>query len=86
MNTDTSAAAHEAIAPHAAAMRLKVLTHIREVDGATCDEIEIALGMKHQTASARLTELVKSGHAYKTICRRPTRSGCSARVIAAVTQ
>ena len=40
-------------------MQAEVLSHVRSVpEGATCDEIEIALGLKHQTASARLRDLM----------------------------
>lgn len=31
------------------------------IRGATCDEIEVALGLSHQSASARCRELKKSG-------------------------
>ena len=48
--------------------------------GITCEEIELKTGMKHQTASARITELRKMNLIVDTWIRRPTTSGCSARV------
>lgn len=59
--------------------------------GATCDEIEVGLGLRHQTASARCRELVLMGHLVKhndprteKPFRRPTRSGRVADVLFAV--
>jgi len=46
--------------------------------GMTCEELEDALGMKHQTCSARITELKKSGHLVVS-GRRKNRGGSSAR-------
>lgn len=43
--------------------------------GATDDEIERALRMRHQTASARRRELVKDGLIMASGRKRPTRSG-----------
>jgi hypothetical protein len=44
-----------------------------------CEAVEELLGMKHQTASARLSELLRDGRV--TVCgRTKTRSGSSARV------
>jgi len=48
--------------------------------GATDDEIELSLRLRHQTASARRRELELSGHIVKTGRKRPTRSGRSAGV------
>lgn len=48
--------------------------------GATCDEVEADLHLIHQTASARIRELVLMGRLYDTGRRRPTRSGRQARV------
>jgi hypothetical protein len=47
--------------PKAGTLRALVLVHIRDAGGATCSEVEDALGLKHQTASARIWEL-KGGH------------------------
>lgn len=43
-------------------------------NGIICDEIEVALGLSHQTASARIRELEMSGWLTKTDERRHTRS------------
>lgn len=48
--------------------------------GATCDEVEIELQLRHQTASARLRELVLAGAIEDTGRRRDTRSHRKARV------
>jgi hypothetical protein len=48
--------------------------------GITCDEIEEQLGMRHQTASARIRELELSSDLIKTDRKRPTRSGRGAFV------
>jgi predicted ArsR family transcriptional regulator len=55
---------------------LKLLKH----GDATCDEVELALRMRHQTASARFTEMHKSGFVEYNGKTRPTRSGRSAHV------
>lgn len=49
-------------------------------DGMTCDEIEISLDMRHQTASARIRDLVLDNLIFDTHLRRKTRSGHTARV------
>lgn len=48
--------------------------------GMTDDEVEVALDMRHQTASARRRELVKAGRVRDTGRRRNTRSGRPATV------
>lgn len=63
-------------------LRAKVfaLIDMRGERGATCDEIEMALDLRHQTASARVRELVLGGLIFDTGKRRITRSGRGARV------
>ena len=58
--------------------RLAIMAHLETVEDATCDEVEVALGMKHQTCSARFSEMKKDGEIYPTE-RRKTRSGCTAQ-------
>ena len=58
--------------------RARILAHLATVPDATCDEVEIALGIGHQTASARFSELKATGEIQPTE-RRRTRSGCTAR-------
>lgn len=48
--------------------------------GFTCYEAEKYTGMPHQTASARISELKKSGHIIPTDRRRETGTGSMARV------
>ena len=55
-------------------------------EGATCDEIESVLGLAHQTASARCSELLKDGRLVRKYLgrvkvRRLTRRGCWAAVL-----
>jgi hypothetical protein len=73
--SDTSEAAAASI--DAASMRDHAwrLLRRRGDDGLTSDELEIITGWLHQSASARLRELVLLGHAYDSSIRRPTRSG-----------
>jgi predicted ArsR family transcriptional regulator len=77
---DTSEEAAESMVGSAAAIRARVFQFVVAHDGATCDEVEVALKLKHQTASARLWELEGRGLLVKTMERRLTRSGRSARV------
>jgi hypothetical protein len=52
--------------------------------GATCDEAELALGLAHQTCSARFNQLrVELGKIRDSGERRPTRSGRKAAVYVA---
>jgi hypothetical protein len=64
------------------ALRAKIFAviDVRGEYGATCDEIEVALSMRHQTASARVRELALGALIFDTGQRRSTRSGRGARV------
>ena len=83
--SDTSQSAAESLSDETVAnMRGKVLAFVKEsMIGATCDEVEVALCMRHQTASARLRELVLDGKLQDTGERRLTRSCRPARVYTA---
>lgn len=72
----TSLQAAESIQEVAGRLRLLVYVTIeaRGQLGATCDEIEGILNMKHQTASARVHELMKSQHIVDSGQRRLTSS------------
>ena len=61
-------------------LRGRVLVEIRVRGGATCDEVECALGLRHQTASARICELSEEGRVADSGERRLTRSGRKAVV------
>jgi len=65
--------------------RLKVLAAIksRGAQGATCDEIEVELGMSHQSCSARISEL-KARAKVRIVGTRKTRTGCKAAVLATI--
>ena len=79
-----SAAANDRIAEDKNRLRNLIYSYIEtccEARGATCEEVERALGLRHQTASARITELRKSGRLINIPGeRRYTRSGATARV------
>lgn len=69
-----SAAAHDTIKHRKQqdVSRILVVLHAHP-DGLTCEEVEIQLGMKHQTCSARFTDMKKLGWIVE--CgKRPTRS------------
>ena len=85
---ETSLEAFERIKPDRRAVRESIFVAIalRGLDGSTCDEIERALAMSHQTASARVNELHTSGRiiAKRThdgaLIKRKTRTGSPAIV------
>lgn len=58
----------------------RVLDYIRRAGGATDDEVERALGMAHQTASARRRDLVLAGLVTESGHFRQTCRGCTATV------
>ncbi len=72
---DTSIAAKKTI--DAKSIESIVYEHIKNHGrrGVTCDEVEVALNLRHQTASARFTALFKRGDIVDSGERRPTRSG-----------
>lgn len=80
--SDTSRSAAESIQPQLNKMELAVYQHIAKQgrNGATCDEIEVALGFRHQTASARVNGLSKKARVRDSGARRKTRGGRSAAV------
>lgn len=61
----------------------RILDHLKTCGdaGATCDEIEVALGLKHQTASARCSQLKSQGIIYEAGDRRLTRSQRPAAIL-----
>lgn len=82
--TPTSNAAAESIVPHVDRLEQLVLKTLRELDGATCDRVEVVTELSHQTCSARFSELKKRGLIQKTGERHRTRSGRMAEVWEAV--
>jgi len=86
-SSDTSFLAAESIAPVVDFLQKKVLDVILSsgVKGMTCDEVEVALDMPHQTASARINELMKPTDERPALLfdsgsRRKTRHGQLATV------
>jgi len=82
VDTNTSRAAARSIEPKVGDIAQKVLTFVKACgpDGATCDEVEDALELRHQTASARVRELVQLGKLFDSGRERKTRSGRRATV------
>ena len=79
-STETSREAARSIRSRASALKELVFNWIaRQPLGATCDEAEEALGLKHQTCSARFNDLMTTGRIISA-GKRPTRSGCNAMV------
>lgn len=65
-------------------LQQQVLDYVREHGGATSDEVEVGLGLTHQTASARMNDLKRANLVVKSGERRPTRQGRNADVYRAV--
>lgn len=81
--SDTSFAAAESVVPVVHRLRSYVLQLVDAagINGVTCDEVEVIGNLSHQTASARVNELVNNGSIVDSGARRPTRSGRMARVM-----
>jgi hypothetical protein len=79
--TDTSNSAAESMVQNAETMRARAYQLIAG-RAMTCDELEAVTGWAHQSASARLWELSRSGLIRDTGQRARTRSGRTARVYA----
>lgn len=84
---DTSVTAYDSVRDSLPSARQEVFDAVRDtgMDGATCDEVEHDRGKSHQTCSARFSELKQAGLIVCNGRRRPTRSGCTARVYVAST-
>ena len=81
----TSIAALESLDPEVKARReQQILKYAEAKGGATCWEIENALGLLHQSASSMITRSRKAGHLLDTGERRPTNTGRMATVRGAV--
>jgi len=81
-NSDTSRDAADSMRGHAADVRARVFDYIAAcgLDGATADEVLVALRLSHQTGSARVSELARDGVIVDSLMRRRTRSGRAAVV------
>ena len=84
--SETSQEAAESMKPHAPTIRHRVYFYILEQGGlgATDSQIEIALGLRHQTASPRRRELEQMGAIQKSGQCRKTASGRRAGVYVAI--
>lgn len=78
--SDTSLAAAESIDAGKLCQLVYRTIYEKKLKGITCDEIEVELGMRHQTASARVNDLMRGNHIIDSSKRRPTRSGRKAVV------
>jgi hypothetical protein len=74
--------AYDAVMPSVGELAQRVLDLVRSSGayGATCDEAMAILGLTHQTASPRFTELEGKGLIVRTDQRRLTRSGNAAAI------
>lgn len=72
--SETSEAAAEGMRASAATLRGKILRVLAERGPSTCDEVEVALNMRHQTASARIRELALQCRIVDSNVKRFTRS------------
>lgn len=79
---ETSVDAAQSMKLPAAVIREQIARYVeaQNLNGATCDEVEIALGISHQTCSARFKDLKDAGRFIQTEDKRPTRSGRNAFV------
>ena len=81
VGSNTSKAAAKSLEGMLSGLQQEVYRWFDSVNGGTCDELEIATGIIHQTASARVRELVKAGLIADSGRTRKTRSGRRARVL-----
>jgi len=58
---DTSVEAHDSIVSNKQAIKDKIRDHIKAIGAATCERCEKELALSHQTASARISEMVREG-------------------------
>ncbi len=77
-NSDTSRDAAKLV--DVRTWREKVFAYITRSGNATCDEVEIALKLRHTTASARIRDLVLSKRVVDSGTRRQVSSGRTAVV------
>lgn len=80
--SDTSIAAAELMTHRTGSMQAEILRLLRVHDfaGLTCDMVEVLTGWSHQSASARIRELVLAELVVDSGLRRKGRSGRSGRV------
>lgn len=76
--SDSSREAAIQIKESSSSLRMRILNLIMKSGSMTCDEVEVKTGLRHQTASARIRELVLKGFIEDSSERRKTRSGRNA--------
>lgn len=77
---DTSVAARDSMGGIKNNLRKKIYEFIEAKSGATCDEVENLLDLRHQTASCLIRFLTQDGFLRDSGERRLTRSGRKAIV------
>ena len=77
---DTSLEALNSMQKRIIPLREQIFYLIRKKNGLTCEQIEIMLSISHQTASARINELIKSKQIADIGMRRMNKSGRDAIV------
>ena len=77
---ECSVNAHTSIQSSKEALRTMIYEYIK-TGPVTCEEIEMALGLKHQTASARVSELKALNMVRPSGIKRVTSSGRKAHVL-----
>ena len=78
--SETSEEAAKSIKPSSLRSKVASMLRLRGLFGSTDDELEVSLGLRHQTVSARRRELVLLGKAIDSGAKRVTRSGRKATV------
>lgn len=84
----TSREAAQAIEPHAPSLRARVFEYLcsRGSQGATDDEMQVALSLAAHTQAPRRVELKEAGCVRNSGHKRPTRTGRNAIVWIAIVQ
>ena len=77
---DTSRESRDELKKKRSKYRLSIRAYIEARHGATCDEVEVALCIRHQTASCFIRFMTQEGILEATPERRITRSGRKAIV------
>ncbi len=73
--------AHERVEPSKATLHKMILEYVSQVSGATTEEIAKGLSIRYTTASARCSELKRSGMLVASGRKRLTSSGSTAAVL-----
>lgn len=85
-NIDTCVESRNKLTKNKHEYKRKIYEFIKMMDGATCDEVEIGLELRHQTASCFIRFLTQDGFLKATSLRRITRAGRKAIVWRVLTE